>query len=188
MEDSTISLFSLGVSALGVLVTGIFSCLIWRANKNAANAAQSAAKAAEDSAILAKTALDYQIDLDEKNKRKEEHKTIIVRGEVTAHVLRTFNQLINLHKDKEADLKGALKKLPSTLTLSEDWASHFSVEECVAINNAKQNLEEFYQKYVPNGIPTINPLPEFLGDSRKLLLQFQDTSYVLVPLDIEGVT
>ncbi|PEO25784.1 hypothetical protein [Bacillus toyonensis] len=33
------------ISALGVLVTGIFSCLIWQANKHAA-------KAAKDSAAL----------------------------------------------------------------------------------------------------------------------------------------
>ncbi|MDM5254300.1 hypothetical protein [Bacillus toyonensis] len=183
MEDSTISLFSLGVSALGVLVTGVFSCLIWRANKNAANAAQSAANAAKDSAALAKSALDYQIHLDEKNKQKEAHKTIIVRGEVTANVLGTFNQLVNLPNEK--DLVEAVKNLPSTLPLSENWSSHFSVEECAAISNAKQNLEEFNRKYVPNGIPTINPIPQFLGDSRKLLLQFQDTSHVLVTLGKE---
>ncbi|WP_410980012.1 hypothetical protein [Bacillus cereus] len=57
MEDSTIiSLLSLCVSAIGVLVTGIFSFLIWQANKNAANAADSAANAAKDSAALAKAA------------------------------------------------------------------------------------------------------------------------------------
>ncbi|MEK5251741.1 hypothetical protein MKX66_30095 [Bacillus sp. FSL R9-9530] len=135
--------------------------------------------AAKDSAKLAEAALNYQKDLDDQNKQKEEQKKIIVRGEVTANVLRTFNQLINL--PNENDLKAALKKLPSTLPLPEDWSSHFSVDECAAISNAKQNLEEFYGKYVPNGTPSIQPIGDFLDDSRKLHNKFKDTSYVLVP-------
>ncbi|ASL62652.1 MULTISPECIES: hypothetical protein [Bacillus cereus group] len=60
MADNTISLFSLWVSALGVLVTGIFSCLIWQANKLAAKAASDAAAAAQDSAKLAEITLEIR--------------------------------------------------------------------------------------------------------------------------------
>lgn len=172
MEDSTIiSLLSLCVSAIGVLVTGIFSFLIWQANKFAANAADSAANAAKDSAALAKAALDEQ-------KQQGDHLKAAIRGEVTYRILLTFVEIIAV--SRETDMEEDLKKLSSNLQLREDWQLYFSLEECTAIRKAEEALKKYIKSYVPNGIPNNQLNQDFKVATKNLYEIFSEVAHLLM--------
>ncbi|MFJ1106862.1 hypothetical protein [Bacillus albus] len=171
MEDTTISLFSLGISALGVLVTGIFSCLIWQANKNAANAAQSAAKAATDSAKLAKIALENQT-------KREDHLKAVIRGEVTHKILVVFVNILRI--SSKNNTSEHVDALSDNLQLQEDWQIYFSEMECGAIRRAELVLQTYTKKYVQNSTPNIHSTPAFLDDTANLTEEFQGVSHLLM--------
>ncbi|PFB88585.1 hypothetical protein [Bacillus thuringiensis] len=175
MDDTTISLFSLGVSALGVLVTGIFSCLIWKANKLAAKAASDAAAAAKDSAALAKVALDDQ-------KQQGDHLKVAIRGEVTHRIILTFVQIIAV--SRETDTEEDLKKLSSNLQLREDWQKYFSLEECTAISRAELALKNYIKSYVPNGIPNDQLNQDFKVATTNLYEVFRGVSHLLIETEL----
>ncbi|KAA0768170.1 hypothetical protein DN392_28285 [Bacillus sp. BB51/4] len=159
------------ISLLGVLVTGIFSCLIWRANKHAANAASDAAAAAKDSANLAEIALENQ-------KKKEDHLKAVVRGEVTHKILVVFVNILRI--SSKNNTSEHLDALSDNLQLQGDWHNYFSVEECSAIRRAELVLQTYTKKYVGNSTPNIHLTSAFLDDTANLTEEFQGVSHLLM--------
>ncbi|PFC67999.1 hypothetical protein CN266_04830 [Bacillus cereus] len=171
MADSTISLFSLCVSALGVLVTGIFSFLIWQANKNAANAASDAAAAAKDSAKLSEIALENQ-------KVREEHLKAVVREEIKNKILVLIVNILRI--SAKNNTSEHVNALPDNLQLQGDWQIYFSEKECAAIKRAELILQTYTQKYVQNSTPNFHLTPDFLDDTADLTEVFEDVSLLLM--------
>ncbi|PGM17219.1 hypothetical protein [Bacillus thuringiensis] len=171
MDDTTISLLSLGVSALGVFVTGIFSCLIWQANKLAAKAASDAAAAAQDSAKLAEFALENQ-------KVREEHLKAVVREEIKNKILVLVVNILRI--SSKNNTSEHVNALPNNLQLQGNWQIYFSKKECAAIKEAELVLQTYTKKYVQNSNPNIHLTPDFLDDTANLTEVFEEVSHLLM--------
>lgn len=128
------------ISGLGVIVTGTFSYLIWRANKNSTEAAESAANAALESAKLSKAALDHQLNEASLKKLENEKETIIFRGNLTFEAMNIFQILISLRDNTVTSEQ--LKKLPTNFGFSkDDLVKHFTKEEAVILTQAQHLLK-----------------------------------------------
>ncbi|HFT5903714.1 TPA: hypothetical protein ACGSMF_004889 [Bacillus cereus] len=159
------------ISAIGVLVTGIFSFLIWQANKLAAKAASDAAAAAKDSAKLAEIALENQT-------KREDHLKAVIRGEVTHKILVVFVNILRI--SSKNNTSEHVDALSDNLQLQEDWKIYFSEMECAAIRRVELVLQTYTKKYVQNDNPNIYLTPAFLDDTANLTEEFQEVSHLLM--------
>lgn len=135
------------ISAIGVVVTGIFSFLIWQANKLAAKAASDAAAAAQDSAKLAEIALENQ-------KVREEHLKAVVREEIKNKILVLVVNILRI--SSKNNTSEHVNALPNNLQLQGNWEIYFSEKECADIKRAELVLQTYTKKYVQNSTPSFH--------------------------------
>ncbi|HFR4145158.1 TPA: hypothetical protein ACHVKB_004431 [Bacillus cereus] len=159
------------ISAIGVVVTGIFSFLIWRANKLAAKAAGDAAAAAKDSAKLSEIALENQ-------KVREEHLRAVVREEIKNKILVLIINILRI--SSKNNTSEHVNALPDNLHLQGNWQIYFSEKECAAIKRAELVLQTYTKKYVQNSTPDFHLTPDFLEDTAHLTEVFEEVSLLLI--------
>jgi uncharacterized protein YpmB len=181
--ELNVDIISTVISALGVIVTGTFSYLIWQANKNSAEAAESAAKTALESAKISKIALDNQLNEVSLRKLKEEKETIIFRGDLTFKAMNIFQVLVPLHDNGVTSEQ--LKKIPTTLNFSkDDLVKHFTQEESVILTQAQHLLDGYIKNYFPKGIPSFTINQVLIDDTIKLYEKFRELLRLLMPKEI----
>lgn len=169
-----IELIIVGASALA---TSIFSYLIWKANIQSANAAQSAADAAIESARISKLMLEA-----------EEEKKQSLRDQIKRDMLKQASNIAKtLDEIKKENISSSLmNKLPEEFVVTNyELASYFSVKERQLIYYTVKKYESFRSDYFKDGQPSYKvdeklnqDIEDLLEKFKEIIIEFTEKIYI----------
>ncbi|MEC2074574.1 hypothetical protein [Metabacillus fastidiosus] len=165
-------LAALIVSICGVIVTGVFSFLIWQANKQSAIAAKEATNAAIESARISQSMLEMQ------EEQKESIRNQLKR-DITTQVYfieRNLNTMVSTGKYSSE----IMSRLPEKINITNlELANYFSEDERALIYKARSKFENYRNDYFTNGKPDYAIDEEFIQTTKDLLDLTKDVVILL---------
>lgn len=149
------------ITSLGLLVTGIFSYLVWKATQQSTEVAKASYK-------LSESIINSQLQL--KAKIKEEY---------IRNVCKNINEVIEGLKSQKSALSAyKINNIPRSCGLTEEQiAEFFSDLERQAINNAWESLDNYIQDYWTDTHGKIKE--SFIGNEAEAARK-----YINKPLDV----
>lgn len=128
------------ITLLGVIITGLFSFLVWKATKETADVAKATYKLSE------------KLALNEEN-RSNKYRNIM-RRQLVPHILKESEKVYNAVADTDASnlyLKLRNNTIETLNISMTDLAEYFSEEEVKLITKAWETYENYRSKYYRNG-------------------------------------
>ncbi|MBO0588399.1 hypothetical protein [Sporosarcina sp. E16_8] len=163
------------VSICGVIVTGVFSYFIWQANKQSANAAEGATRAAEESASISKMMLEMQEE--QKQNIRQQLKRDVIK-QINA-IERNLSNMLSTQKYSEI-----MSRLPEEINITNlELANYFLEEEIAIIYKTRSTYETYRNDYFKNDIPSFSMDEKFIHDNKTVLELTRD---VIIALTIHG--
>lgn len=145
---SNFEIWSLSITATGIVATSIFSFLIWKVTRLSAQATQESANAAKESAKAAQASYELSNSMMEKQKEsdiilKEHYRSLVLfKARMAFHILRKI--------DPREDIK-PMFDIPSEVGLAPEKLSlYFTSEEMKQIQMAWGKLTEYLNQHWPN--------------------------------------
>jgi hypothetical protein len=158
------------ITTVGVIVTGFFTWLVWRATKETANATQAAAD-------TAKATLKLNEDLAKKEELREKQFNDLMKIQLTPKILRESEDALNAIVDTESlNILMKLKEAPNELSIDKkEIVKYFSSKEVETITKAWELYEAFRKKYyLKSGFNNSEEVKELLNNSQPVAIAFSE--------------
>ncbi|WP_025848716.1 hypothetical protein [Paenibacillus ehimensis] len=140
--DNWLTFSSVIVAFLGVILTGIFSFLLWRATIRSTRAAESSAEAARAATRLAESA-----------ERERKEKASAIRAQLILDILNkadVMRKFIVSHQRGETNVE-TMKSIPRTHSIPAfHLAEYFTNEERQFINDAWESYDKYIKDFWTN--------------------------------------
>jgi hypothetical protein len=134
------------ISSISILITGIFSLLVWIATKESANASKATAEMAAATLELNRLTIERQ------EQRESEHR-MAMRLQYITPILKTAKSIYNaLVSTNGGEIDKALRKISFSHGISpEEIAKYFLIHEVEQINNAWDTFDNYLTLYFKDG-------------------------------------
>jgi hypothetical protein len=144
------------ISTVGVIITGIFTALVWRATVRTAEATKAAADTAE-------ATLKLNEDLAKREEVREAEFNKLMKIQLTPKILKESELAYNSVVDtSEFEIHRKLENAPKKLSVDiKEIAKYFSESEVKIILNAWETYDRYLSKYYQK---------TYMGDGMRALL------------------